>query len=156
MKAAYNACMNVDLLERVGAAPLMRVLNQIASNFPVQPWVFANVAQSPHTRDAILDLSRFGATALVVVQAEADSRNPDVVAVTIAAPYLVGLPANKHYLDKALVEKYRKTVSNVLSALFPQNGHDDANGIIEFEKKLAAISPRREDGSNITVSTCSL
>jgi endothelin-converting enzyme len=144
--------MDVGLLEKVGAEPLMRVLDQIASDFPVRPWAFANVAQSPYTRDAILDLSRFGATALVSLHAEADSRNPDVVAVTIAAPYSVGLPANKHYLDETLVEKYRKTVSNVLSALLPRNGYDDAKSIIEFEKKLASISPRSEDRQNITVS----
>jgi endothelin-converting enzyme len=152
MKVAYNACMDVDLLQRLGAEPLKRVLDQIASIFPVQAWAFANVAQSSYTRDTILHLSRFGATALVSPSAETDSRDPDAVVVTIAAPYSVGLPAHEHYLDKALVEKYGKTISDVFSALFPQNGYDDANGIIELETKLAAISPRSEDRGNITVS----
>jgi endothelin-converting enzyme len=152
MKTAYNSCMDVDLLGRLGAAPLMPVLNQIARNFPVQPQLFANAAQSPHTRDTILDLARLGTTALVALDAGADDRNPDEVAVIISTPFSIGLPTDKHYFDEALVEKYRKTVANVLSALFPQNGHNDANGVVEFEKKLAAIYPPSEDRSNITVS----
>src|ERR1700743_3568521 len=109
MKTAYNSCMDVNLLGRLGAAPLMRVLNQIARNFPVQPQLFANAAQSPHTRDTILELARLGATALVALDTKADDRNPDEVAVIISIPSSIGLPTDKHYFNGALIEKYRKT-----------------------------------------------
>jgi len=152
MKAAYDACMDVELLDMIGAEPLLQVLRHIASLFPVQPWATADVVKSPDTRDAILNLARLGVTALVSPQAEPDSRDPDAVAVNIAAPYSVGLPAHERYLDQALVTKCRKAISKVLSSLFPQHAQGDANRIVELEKKLAAISPRSEDRDNITVS----
>jgi endothelin-converting enzyme len=152
MKTAYDACMDIDLLDKIGAEPLSRVLRHIASLFPVQPLATADVVKSPDTRDAILNLARLGVTALVSPQAEPDSRDPDTVIVSIAAPYSVGLPAHERYLDKALVRKYRTAMSKVLSSLVPQHARGDANRIVELEKSLAAISPRSEDRDNITVS----
>jgi endothelin-converting enzyme len=150
-KTAYDACMDTEVLDMLGAEPLSRVLRHIARLFPVQPWATADVAKSPDVRDVILNLSRLRVTALVSLQAETDGRDPGTVVVSVTAPTSVGLPTREHYLDKELVENYRAAMSNVLSVLSPHHVRGDATRIVELEKRLALVSPS-EDQHGITVS----
>jgi endothelin-converting enzyme len=151
VKTAYDACMDTEVLDMLGAEPLSRVLRHIASLFPVQPRVTTDVAKSPDVRDVILNLSRLGVTALVSLQVETDGRDPGTVVVSITAPTSVGLPSHEHYLDKELVENYRAAMSKVLSSLSPHHVRGDAVRIVELEKRLARVSPS-EDQHGITVS----
>jgi endothelin-converting enzyme len=147
MKTAYEACMDTEVLDMLAAEPLSRVLRHIASLFPVQLWATTDVVKSPDVRDVILNLARLGVTALVSPHAEPDSRDPDTVVVSIAAPSSVGLSTHEQYRDEGLVKKYHAVMSKVLSSL-SRSERGDVNRIVELEKKLAGISR-----GNVTVSS---
>jgi endothelin-converting enzyme len=148
LKTAYESCMDTEVLDMLGAEPLLRVLRHIASLFPVQPWATTDAAKSPDVRDAILNLARLGVTALASPHAEPESRDADTVIISVAAPSSVGLPVHEQYVDGDLVQKYHAAMSKVLSSLSPRSERGDADRIVELEKKLAGISQ-----ANTTVSS---
>lgn len=58
-----------------------------------------------------------------------------------------GLPAKAYYQDKDIVSQYRDAVGQVLGALKPtaQDAKGRAAAVVDFETKIASITPDRED-----------
>ncbi|KAF1343659.1 peptidase family M13 [Lizonia empirigonia] len=119
MKAVYDACLDEDKIKRLGAEPLLKVLEEIKQAYP--------------EGDAVSRLARYGVTGLVATGTGADDRDPDTVVVS------------RRYEDEKLVEKYRNVTVTVLGALYPGAKEESFSKIVDFEKKLAAASPSTED-----------
>jgi endothelin-converting enzyme len=136
MKAVYDACLDEDRIKGIGAAPLLKVLDEIKQAYPAG--------------DAVLLLARYGVTGLIATGTGADDRDPDSVVVSVAAPYSFGLPSKERYEDEKLVEKYRSVTVDVLSALYPDAKKESFSKIVDLEKKLAAASPSTEDREDVT------
>lgn len=136
MKAVYDACLDEDNIKRLGAEPLLKVLEEIKQAYP--------------EGNAVPRLARYGVTGLVATGTGADDRDPDTVVVSVAAPYSFGLPSKERYEDEKLVEKYRNVTVTVLSALYPGAKEESFSKIVDFEKKLAAASPSTEDREDVT------
>jgi endothelin-converting enzyme len=148
MKTAYDACLNEDQIKHNGARPLLDVLDQIKTAYPVT----LQGTDVHDLKDTILLLAELGITSMVGVGTGADDTDPDSVVVSVAAPYSFGLPSKERYLDSKLVEEYRDVAVNVLSALYPKQDVDSFGKVIDLEKKLAAASPDSEDRDDVTVS----
>ncbi|KAH7359692.1 hypothetical protein BKA66DRAFT_573986 [Pyrenochaeta sp. MPI-SDFR-AT-0127] len=144
MKASYDACLDEDKIKSRGVEPLLHVLEEIKSTYPVAR------SDSHSIKDAILLLAKSGVSALVTSGTGADDTDPDTVVVSVSAPWSFGLPSKERYEDEELVEKYRSVAVEVLSALFPDQNKDVFAGIIDLEKKLAAASPSEEDREDVT------
>ena len=95
--------------------------------------------------------------------------------VQVGAPYRPGLPSKQYYKDRKLVQKYSRTIGQVLEALLREAGPDSAvlanwrndndflagfsslnndlvDALVEFESKLAEASPDTEDAQDVTKS----
>ncbi|USP78574.1 hypothetical protein yc1106_05848 [Curvularia clavata] len=144
MKAVYDACLNEDQIKSVGVSPLVRILEEIKKAYPI------GASESHSVKDAILLLAKYGISGLVSSGAGADDTNPDVVVVSVGAPWSFGLPSKERYEDDKLVEKYRDVTVQVLSALFPEQDKATFASIVDLEKKLAAASPSEEEREDVT------
>jgi endothelin-converting enzyme len=182
LKAAYDACMDEEAVQQKGIEPLQKLLHQVADMFPVKESAFQErTALVPKDEedlaDTMLFLANIGVPSLVACGAGADDKDPDVVVVQCSPPYRVGLPAKDYYSDDDVVQKYQKTLAQVLENLFPDygdenvtlfnrwtqfgghsrvaargKGEDFARDVIALEKGLAAASPDAEDRGDVTVS----
>jgi len=160
MKAAYDACLNEDLIKEAGTGPLRGILHQILALFPTETQgdlSARRLASGDKTaiRKTVGFLAELGISALVSTGTGADDRDPDTVVVSVAPPYRIGLPAKERYEDDQVVARYQTVLTQVLSALFPDQ-HDPNttyHSVVEFEKRLASASPNAEDREDVTVRT---
>jgi endothelin-converting enzyme len=183
LKDAYDACMDESTIKKAGVKPLVEILHQIADIFPVtNPTVGKRTALTTDKGNediatTILYLAKLGVPALVVFGAGADDKDPDTVVVQASPPRRIGLPAKDYYEDSKVVEKYKKTLAQIIAGLHPnpkadnalsavdwielssqdniaviERTEDYAEEVVEFEKKLAAASPDAEDSNDVTVS----
>lgn len=155
LKAAYDACLDEDIIKKLGVAPLIEILNETSRRFSL--WQSADLDTASESQDlshTLLYLAKLGVSALVSTGAGADDRDPDTVVVSVAAPYRIGLPAKELYNDEKILQKYEDVASQVISALHVDvlSHGVDAHALVEFEKKLAAASPDAEDRDDVTVS----
>lgn len=146
MKAVYDACLDENKIKSIGLTPLVHILEEIKKTYPV------GASESPSIKDAILFLAKHGISGLVSSGVGADDTDPDTVVVSVAAPGSFGLPSKERYEDDELVKKYRDVAVQVLSALYPEQDKATFASIIDFEKKLAAVSPSEEEREDVTVS----
>jgi endothelin-converting enzyme len=160
LKDAYDACMDEDVIKRAGVAPLMKILDEIASLFPTQQIAFLRSAltskDADEMADTILYLAELGIPALISSRAGADDRDPDTVVVQVSSPWRIGLPAKDYYTDDSILKKYEEALVLVMAALYPdqKDARDLAHGVAGFEKRLAAASPDAADMNDVTVSIC--
>jgi endothelin-converting enzyme len=175
--------MDESTIKKAGIKPLVEILHQIADIFPAtNPAVGKRTAltadkDNEDIATTILFLSKLGVSALVSLGAGADDKDPDTVVVQASPPRRIGLPAKDYYEDSKVVEKYKKTLAQIIASLHPIHKADDAlsvvdfielssqddivvversedyaEKVVEFEKKLAAASPDAEDSNDVTVS----
>jgi endothelin-converting enzyme len=157
MKAAYDACLNVDTISKVGLSPLTSLLSTVKKLYPIQ--------RSPNTMSEDSKLSKIiswlaenGISALAGAYTGADDRDPDTVVVSILPPSRIGLPAKERYEDDRLVVRYTGVLAQMISASCPDCSTTDASikALVDFEKKLAAASPTSQERQDVTVYlTCS-
>lgn len=152
MKAVYDACLNEDIIKKAGTAPLVDVAKEILHSFPVTDSGSIVATDDKSLKDTVLYLAKLGITSLVATGTGADDTDPDTVVVSIAAPYRIGLPAKERYEDEKVVARYKNVLSQVLSALFPEQGisNSTVDDVVAFEKKLAASSPDAEERDDVT------
>ncbi|KAJ4286152.1 hypothetical protein N0V90_013501 [Kalmusia sp. IMI 367209] len=142
MKAAYDACLDEDKIKSLGTGPLLQVLDELKTTYPVD--------DSANLKDAILLLANYGVSALATAGTGADDRDPDTVIVSVSAPWSFGLPSKERYEDEKLVEKYRAVAIEVLDNFYPEEDKESYSKVIDLEKKLAAASPPTEDREDVT------
>jgi endothelin-converting enzyme len=154
MKSAYDACLDEETIKKLGTAPLLKVVEQIREIFPVdessKSWT--QEERSNAITKTVLYLTNNGISALLSPGTGADDRDPDVVVVSVSAPYRIGLPAKERYEDDKLVRKYQMVVEEVLAALVSDGSKESFGSVIELEKKLAAASPTEQERQDVTVS----
>ncbi|KAK2806127.1 hypothetical protein FQN51_008081 [Onygenales sp. PD_10] len=143
LKAGYDACMDEETLDKIGAAPLQELLDSVK---------LADVEQDSFT-DAylgLLDLSISDPFSLFIV---ADETDPDSVILYMGAPSTIGLPSIEAYNDTELVERYSAVVEEVLGVFETGSGASSrvkraAADVVGFETKLAAATQPPEDAPN--------
>ena len=145
--------MDEDTIKKEGIAPLMTILKEISDMFPAGPSHATPMVSKDFDEltETILFLAKLGVSALVSSGAGADDTDPDTVVVQVSSPWRIGLPAKDYYTDENVVKKYETALSELLSALYPNHQHENAHAVVEFEKKLAAVSPNAEDQQDVTV-----
>jgi endothelin-converting enzyme len=148
LKSAYDACLDEDTIKELGLGPLLEILNEISELHPTSG---AAVAEDDAAlSDTILYLAKLGVSALVSAGTGPDDTDPDTVVVSVSPPYRLGLLAKERYKEEKVVKQYEETLSQVISALYPDR-KVDGHAIVELEKKLAAASPDAEDRDDVTV-----
>ncbi|KAI1657459.1 endothelin-converting enzyme 1 [Daldinia decipiens] len=155
---AYNSCLDEETLQKVGVKPLIDLINQVATSFPVSD---AYGGDSPLKEtdyaalsDTILLLEKLGVSSFVGLTAGADDKNPDVVIVQ-AYPAGLTLPSPEYYQDNDTVSKYETMLGEIFTGLLPSTSSKSsakelAQSVIELEKKIAAVTPPPEDQSDVT------
>ncbi|RMJ28278.1 endothelin-converting enzyme [Aspergillus sp. HF37] len=96
--------------------------------------------------DAILHLMKTGTVDLADFSVYADDRDPDSVAVFVMPPSEIGLPAKQYYNDTNLVADYKVIVGRVLWNM----GIQEPGSIVEFETKLASVTPDATTLADVT------
>jgi endothelin-converting enzyme len=173
--------MDESAIRKAGVKPLVEILHQIADIFPVKNSAFRGRTAFTSNEDnegianTVLYLAKLGVPALVSLGAGADDKDPDTVVVQASPPWRIGLPAKDYYEDATVVEKYKKTIAQIIANLHPKHeaenavdwiewksheniavieqSEDYAEEVFKFEKKLAAASPDAEDSNDVTVSS---
>jgi endothelin-converting enzyme len=150
MISAYNACLDVDSIAKLGLSPLLDIIEKIKELYPTQQ---IDKTDSSALSKTITWLAEIDVSALAVAYTGADDRDPDTVIVSISPPYRVGLPAKERYEDDKLVKKYTGVVAEMISAACPgcSTVISDIEALVDFEKKLAAASPSSQDRQDVTV-----
>jgi endothelin-converting enzyme len=77
MKTVYESCMNEDALLKVGAYPLVQLVNQVIDKFPAEG-KSSEVPKDPldTLSHAILFLEQYGVTTFEAMGTGADDKNP--------------------------------------------------------------------------------
>lgn len=151
LKAAYDACMDEDLIRDAGLKPLREILHEVADMFSAKSDE-TQIQKKSDLGDVIEFLQKLGVSALISVGVGADDKDPDTVVVQASPPYSIGLPAKDYYGDGAVVKKYEDTLTAVLGNIYPDHGNSKnlSRAVVELEKKLAAASPDAEDRDDVT------
>ena len=156
LKDAYDACMDEDVIKRAGVAPLMKILDEIASLFPTQQIAFLRSAltskDADEMADTILYLAELGIPALISSRAGADDRDPDTVVVQVSSPWRIGLPAKDYYTDDSILKKYEEALVLVMAALYPDQ--KDARDLAVFRTEAKSQGdrlPRLADSGGLAV-----
>ncbi|KAI1344016.1 endothelin-converting enzyme 1 [Xylariaceae sp. FL0016] len=159
MQEAYNACMDESTIKEVGVEPLRNLISKISKSFPV--------AEGSYRDDEPLSPQDYASLTNTTVMLEkmqvswfeglyvgADDKNPDVVIVQ-AFPSGLSLPSPEYYQDNDTVKNYQSMLEEVFGALLPSNSSRAASAkisqsVIDFEKKIADITPPPEDQQDVT------
>jgi endothelin-converting enzyme len=144
--------MDEETIKKEGTKPLKEMLTEISDMFTKSDTEFDTLSKDSSTlSETVLFLQKLGVSALVSTGAGADDTDPDTVVVQVSSPWRIGLPAKDYYKDKDVVAKYEAAFMAVLGALYPDSEVGKAEGLLEFEKRLAAASPDAEDQNDVTV-----
>ena len=136
--------MHEDEIKKSGITPLMKLIHQVADNFPVDESAIARRTLLKASKDSedmantILYLAKLGVPALISSGVGADGedifirsinsskltldhldKDPDVVVVQASPPWRIGLPAKDYYENAEVVEEYKQTIRQVFEALQP-------------------------------------
>ncbi|OTB04317.1 hypothetical protein M426DRAFT_320912 [Hypoxylon sp. CI-4A] len=156
IQQAYNSCLNETNLQKVGVEPLVALISQVATSFPVTESDSGLLEEADYAAlsETVLLLEKMGVTSFVGLTAGADDKNPDVIIVQ-AYPAGLSLPSPEYYEDEDTINSYQDMLGKVFSSLLPTNSSkasakDLAQSVIDLEKKIAAITPPNEDQSDVT------
>ncbi|PGH37117.1 endothelin-converting enzyme [[Emmonsia] crescens] len=125
LKTAYDACMNKRTIEKIGASPLQKLVDNIK----------LEDGNENSLTDAILALIDIGVNYPVDFGVDADETNPDMVLVYLSFSTPIGLPSPDRYNDTKTTAQYLEVMKEVLGNF----GVSDAASVVDFEKKLAEI-----------------
>ncbi|KAI2631671.1 peptidase family M13 [Xylaria nigripes] len=159
MQESYNSCMNEEKLKEIGVAPLVHLINQVARSFPVNEETYETeelLRQEDYAKlsDTILLLQKLQVTTFESLYTGADDKNPDVVIIQ-AMPAGYSLPSPEYYHENDTVIQYQSMLSEVFASLLPtvnskKSATKLAQSVVEFEKKIAALTPPPEDRQDVT------
>jgi endothelin-converting enzyme len=144
--------MDEEKIAEKGAEPIMEIVQHLKELFPVDGGSDVR-ARDDSLSNVIFYLYQLGVVGIIAPTTSADDKDPDTVVVAITPPWSIGLPAKELYQDENVVGKYKGVISDVFGGLFPALSLDGVGeGVVEFEKKLAAAAPKEEDANDVTVS----
>ncbi|KAI0025704.1 endothelin-converting enzyme 1 [Xylariomycetidae sp. FL0641] len=156
MQETYNSCMNETALKKVGVAPLVSLIDEIAHLFPVTSSANDTLREEDYASlsKTITSLEHLQVSSFESIFVGADDKNPDVVIVQ-AFPGGLSLPSPEYYDDSDTIKQYESMLGEVFGALLPRNSSrlsasHLAKSVVEFEKKIAKITPPPEDQQDVT------
>ncbi|KAI1107291.1 endothelin-converting enzyme 1 [Jackrogersella minutella] len=156
IQEAYNSCMNETTLQKIGVSPLVSLIDQVVTSFPIAEGASdpVGIADYAALSDTVLLLEKLGVSSFVGLGAGADDKNPDVVIIQ-AYPAGLTLPSPEYYQDNDTLSSYQSMLAEVFASLLPSNSSrasakNLAQSVIDLEKKIAAITPPPEDQSDVT------
>lgn len=162
-----------DKIKEAGLDPLKDVVKDIKRLFPTTDPVMPGPRPPQHiassrvkaTADSMAQtlsyLMKAGVKALVSFDVGADDKAPDWQAVFASPIHAIGLPSPEHYKDESLMAEYRQVIKSTLKVFYDVNINttavlhrssgmkasviDLAQGVADFEVKLSAVVPPREE-----------
>ncbi|KAL2008312.1 hypothetical protein VTN00DRAFT_8294 [Thermoascus crustaceus] len=145
LKAQYDACVDEATLRERGAKPLEDILAQIEKIYP-----------AGNLTSAVVYLMEIGVEALTSFSISQDDRNPDSVAIFVAPPREIGLPAREYYNNTKNVADYTAVLEKVLGGFRGESSSslegNLAHDIVAFETKLANATPDTQTQEDVTKS----
>jgi endothelin-converting enzyme len=155
MQRAYNACMAVDTIKKVGVKPIQDLVGNLTRilAFGDSPSITRQDSKALST--ATVFLERLGISSIFSFGDGADDKNPDTVVVFAGPRSRIGLPSPAYYLDEDTVKDYTSAMTQVLKGVLPSTKDSVdklAAAVVDFESKIAAATPPLEDLQDATVS----
>ncbi|CAJ2511492.1 Uu.00g071170.m01.CDS01 [Anthostomella pinea] len=159
MQESYNSCMNETVLQQIGVAPLVSLIDKVVKYFPVAEGTYGGdellqLEEYASLSDTILLLQQMQVTSFEALSVGADDKNPDIVIVQ-SSPAGLSLPSPEYYSDNDTVNRYQSMLSEVFGALLPTNSSKRsapqlAQSVVDLEKQIAAATPPPEDQQDVT------
>lgn len=156
LKGAYDGCMDLQRIQKIGSGPLLDILSKIQELFPAsrphessQPFPSLRTQQQKgllfngenQLSKTVSYLTTIGINAIVSFSIGADDRDPDSVVLSLTAPRQPGLPSKEYYKDAKLVKTYGEVIGQVLEGLL----HEAYPNSTLRESKPSRIFARSED-----------
>ena len=181
LRDGYNACMNETLLKEKASEPLIEVLKHLEKLYPgIYPEGRDNseaissgqsvLGGRPDELTAVINyLTNIGVQSIISMYVGADDRDPDTNVIFLNAPRSPGLPSKEYYKDTEIVQNYGVVIGQVLEGLvheaypnvtsvktkdswFSALSGEIVKNVIDFEIKLAKVTPSTEDAEDVTKS----
>lgn len=151
-KKLYKSCMNYELLERRGIAPLLEFLDELGG------WPALNDKWTGAEFDWLnltATLKRYNNDILIVQWVGSDIKNSNSNVIQFDQTTL-GLPTRDYFLlpsNAIYLDAYKMFMQRIIHILGPseEDAHKTATEIIAFETELARITSSPEDRTNVTV-----
>ncbi|KAL8342656.1 hypothetical protein RB601_004835 [Gaeumannomyces tritici] len=150
IQRAYNACMAIDDIKKVGIQPLQTVLTDLGSTFK----------DTSDISETILFMERLGIPHLQGLGVGSDDKDPNVIVISTGPRSAPGLSSKAYYNDDSVMSQYQDAISKVLGAVLSNasaNAAGLAEKIVKFEKDIAAFTPSlsqlRDPGQSYNVMT---
>eukprot|EP00066_Takifugu_rubripes_P007466 XP_003973047.1 PREDICTED: endothelin-converting enzyme 1 isoform X1 [Takifugu rubripes] len=140
----YQACMNEDKIEELGAKPLQDLISDIGGWALTEPWDKDNFQEVLRIVSANYRTSPFFS---VFVSTDSKNSNSNVIQIDQSS---LGLPSRDYYLNKTAHDKYLSAYLNFLVDLgvllggSAQSSRTMMAAIVDFETALANISVPQE------------
>ncbi|KAI0596064.1 peptidase family M13 [Biscogniauxia sp. FL1348] len=160
LQKSYNACMNETNIEKIGVAPLVNFISQVADSFPVSEEEYGNdatLAEGDYAAlsDTILLMEKLGITTFASLGTSADEKNPDVV-IPYVSPAGLTLSVPESYQDNETVALLQGVLEKSFGSLLPTEPAKAAasklsKAVIDLEKKIAEVTPPAEQQNDITI-----
>ncbi|CAK7263683.1 hypothetical protein SEPCBS119000_000607 [Sporothrix epigloea] len=154
LKAAYNTCMDVDAITKVGIKPVLKLLDELADNLRTSS---SSPSAVSDYSDAVLYLKKIGVQAFFAFDVGDDDKDPNTQVISVSPIASVGLPSKVYFEDKEVVAQYLDAMTKVLGAVqssVASIGPADAaaKAIVDLEARLSYAAPDIEDLYDVTKS----
>lgn len=151
LKAAYDACMDVDTITKEGIQPIVALIDELAKTFD------SSSASPVDYSDSVLFLKKRGISSFFSFYVSDDDKDPETQIIGVSPIRSFGLPSKDYFEDKDVVSQYLSAMTKVLGAIKPsvaKIGAADkaAKALVEFESRLSLAAPDKEDMDDVTVS----
>lgn len=143
LQRAYNSCMAITEIRKVGIEPIQVVLSEVEST----------MKDTKDLSETILYMEKLGIAHFENLYAAADDKDPNVIVVSASPRTAPGLSSKAYYADDQVVSAYQDAMQQVLKAVLP-NATTEAKGlaesIVKLEKDIAAITPSLSQLRDVT------
>ncbi|KIH92144.1 endothelin-converting enzyme [Sporothrix brasiliensis 5110] len=149
LKAAYDACMDVDAITKQGIQPIVALIDELAKTF-------GSSSTSPvDYSDSVLFLKKRGINSFFSFYVSDDDKDPETQIIGVSPVRSFGLPSKQYFEDKDVVDQYLGAMTKVLGAIKPsvaKIGPADkaAKALVAFESRLSQAAPDKEDMDDVT------
>ncbi len=147
LKAAYNACMDVDTITKRGISPIVQVIDELAT--------MMNSSKATDYSDVLIFFEERAANSFFGYYAGDDDKDPENQIIRVSPAQSVGLPSKEYFGDKKVVQEYEDAIAKVLGAIHPtvaviRSPADAAKAIVDLEARLSLAAPDKEDMDDVT------
>jgi len=161
MQTSFGACVNEGAIEKVGIEPLMELIKSVSLHLETTESETEQGLGLPMTQSelgslhkTIQLLEKIGVSSFEQLGIGADDKDPELLIVQ-AFPDGITLPSPEYYKDQDTLASYERLLEEVFSGLLPHDSWKKsasvlAKAVVEFEVKIAKITPPPEDLQDVT------